>query len=109
MRPKTIDTERKTLRCTIRLTHAESAELGHQAAMAGLSASAYVRRCVFRGRSPIIAQTDLKMISELRRIGGLLKLFFLETGGVQADKTALLLGDLRAAILRVGRKEGGEK
>jgi hypothetical protein len=105
MRPKIIDTERKTSRYTIRLKPNESAELEHQAEMAGLSASEFVRRCVFRDRSSIIAKTDIKMISELRRIGGLLKHFFLETGGAHADKTATLLDDLRAAILRVGARE----
>jgi hypothetical protein len=107
MRPKTIDTERKTSRYTIRLKSDESAELERQARIAGLSASEFVRRCVFSGRSSIIAKIDMKMISELRQIGGLLKLSFRETGGIYADKTALLLDDLRAAILRVGRKGDG--
>ena len=105
MRPKIIDAERKTLRYTIRLKPDESTELEHQAEMAGLSASEFVSRCVFNGRNSIIAKTDIKMISELRRIGGLLKHFFLETGGAHADKTAILLDDLRAAILRVGSSE----
>jgi hypothetical protein len=107
MRPKTTDTERKTSRYTIRLKPGESAELERQAEIAGLSASEFVRRCVFSGRNSIIAKTDMKMISELRRIGGLLKLSFHETGGVHAGKTALLLDDLRMAIFKMGRKEGG--
>ena len=49
----------------------------------------------------------MKMISELRRIGGLVKLSFGETGGIYSGKTAAILDELRSAIIRVGRKEGG--
>jgi hypothetical protein len=47
----------------------------------------------------------LKTISELRRIGGLLKLSFKETCGVHGDKTSAILDELREAIIRIGRKE----
>ena len=44
-------------------------------------------------------------MSELRRIGGLLKLSFKETNGVYGYTTAAILDELRGAIIRIGRKE----
>lgn len=59
-------------RRTVRLTEYEELRLKDQAAIAGLSVSAYMRR-LFAGSGPIIAQADLLMIRELRCMGGLLK------------------------------------
>lgn len=70
---------------SVRLTEGEKTYVVRQAAMAGLSASAYLRRKIFGGR-PLIARTDAVMIQELRRIGGLLKHNFetLRQGGARA-------------------------
>ena len=46
--------------------------LKEQAAVAGLSVSEYMRQ-LFYGSSPILAHTDMRMIRELCRQGGLLK------------------------------------
>lgn len=59
-------------RRTVRLTDYEELRLQDQAAIAGLSMSAYMRR-LFANSGPVIAQTDLLAIRELRRMGGLLK------------------------------------
>jgi hypothetical protein len=59
-------------RRTIRLNDYEELRLKEQAAVAGLSVSAYMRRR-FSNSGPILAQTDLRMIRELLRLGGLLK------------------------------------
>lgn len=60
---------------TIRITNAEKLRLSNQAHLAGLSLSEYLRRNFFGGK-PLVAHTDLKIIMELRRIGGLLKFNF---------------------------------
>ena len=60
---------------TIRVFPEEKKRLAAQAAIAGLSVSEYLRRRFFGGR-PIIAKTDLAVVSELRRLGGLLKSHF---------------------------------
>lgn len=57
---------------TLRVTVEEKTRLTEQAEIAGLSLSEYMRRRFFGGR-PLVAYTDLNTISELRRIGGLLK------------------------------------
>lgn len=55
-----------------RVTPEEKNRLAEQAEIAGLSLSEYMRRRHFGGR-PIVSQTDMIMVGELRRIGGLLK------------------------------------
>ena len=57
---------------TFRATPQEKNRLAERAYLAGLSMSEYLRRREFGGR-PLVAQTDLVMVRELRRIGGLLK------------------------------------
>jgi hypothetical protein len=78
-------------------------ELSGQADICGLSVSELVRRRSLHRR--VVSAADLKMLSELRRIGGLLKLSFRETNGVYGDTTAAILGELREAIIRIGKKE----
>jgi hypothetical protein len=92
-------------RLTVRFRPEEMAELSGQADMCGLSVSELVRRRSLHRR--VVPAADLKMISELRRIGGLMKLSFSETGGIYSGKTAAILDELRSAIIRVGNEEGG--
>ena len=55
----------------MRLTPKEKIRQDERANITGLSASEYMRRRIFDGT--IVAYTDLKIIGELRRIGGLPK------------------------------------
>lgn len=57
---------------TIRVTHEEKLRFINQAELAGLSVSEYIRRNYFGGK-PLVAFTDIKLLAELRRIGGLMK------------------------------------
>jgi hypothetical protein len=96
--------DKKEKRMTVRFKPDEMEELVSQADVCGLNVSELVRRRSLHRR--VVPATDLKMISELRRIGGLIKLSFSETGGVYSGKTAAILDELRSAIIRVGRREG---
>ena len=58
-------------RVDFRLTREEREEIQEQAEASGLSVSEYVRRRALGRR--VDSVTDVKMISELRRQGGLLK------------------------------------
>ncbi len=58
-----------------RVTRAEKLQLRNQAELAGLSLSEFLRRN-FLGGKPLVAHTDLKILMELRRVGGLLKYNF---------------------------------
>jgi hypothetical protein len=104
-RPRLKDSEKKMKRLTVRFRPEEMAELSGQADMCGLSVSELVRRRSLHRH--VVPAADLKMISELRRIGGLVKLSFSETSGIYSGKTAAILDELRSAIIRVGNKEGG--
>jgi hypothetical protein len=97
------ETAKKEKRLTVRFKPDEMEELATQADACGLSVSELVRRRSLNRR--VVPAADLKVISELRRIGGLLKLSFKETNGAYGDTTAAVLDELRNAIIRVGAKE----
>ena len=105
-RPKMNDTQKKDKRLTVRFLTDELEELSNQAEISGLSISGLIRKKVLGKR--ITAATDLKMLSELRRLGGLLKHFFNESSGVYQKKTYAILNELHAAAVRIGRKCEGE-
>lgn len=69
-----------------RLTDKEYADLKEQADVAALSVSEYIRRMVFARR--VVSKLDLRVLAELRRLGGLLKLVHNETKGAYSQKTA---------------------
>jgi hypothetical protein len=96
------DTEKKAERLTVRFRPGELNGLSEQADMSGLSLSELIRRRALK--LPVVHITDLKTLSELRRIGGLIKLVHNETNGLYRQKTAALLDELHAAAVRVGRK-----
>lgn len=100
-RPRLNETERKGRRLTVRFRVREMEELAEQASLCGLSVSELIRRRSLHRR--IVPATDLKVISELRRLGGLIKLLFRETNGLYGHMTAPLLDELHAAVIRVGR------
>ena len=66
---------------TLRVSPEEKQRVAEQAALAGLSMSAYMRKMVMGGR-PIVAAADEAMLRELRRVGGLLKHHFVAAQGV---------------------------
>ena len=104
-RPRLNEAQRKEKRLTVRFRPEEMTELSGQADMCGLSVSELVRRRSLNKR--IVPMTDLKILSELRRIGGLLKFSFTETNGIYRGKTNEVLEELRDAIVRIGRKDEG--
>jgi hypothetical protein len=84
-----------------RLTAAEKQRLREEAALAGLSVGALVRRRAF-GRT-VIAQADLTMIGELRRLGGLMKLVHNQSGGAYSGETYEALQQIKGAITRLAK------
>lgn len=75
-----------TERVTLRLAADEKDRLKSDADLAGLSVSEIVRRHYF-GR-PIIANADLVMVREMRRMGGLMKHLHNESGGAYSMQTS---------------------
>lgn len=101
-RPKTNEAARKDIRLTARFTRMEAKELLSQSELCGMSISEFIRKNVL-GKQ-IVPVTDLKMLSELRQIGGLLKHFFNKTGGLYQQKTYTILTELHAAAIRIGQR-----
>jgi len=99
-KPKTQERERLTAACKVRMTEAEKARLEEEAEIAGVTVSELLRRRFF-GR-PIVAKGDMAILRELRRVGGLLKHIYLETGGKDAAATSAAWAELQAAARRVG-------
>ena len=80
----------------VRLTASEKVSLKEDADLAGLSMSELVRRRYFG--KPIVANADVVMLKELRRIGGLLKHIHTESNGIYSKDTAEVLVALKAYI-----------
>jgi hypothetical protein len=106
-RPKLSEPEKKAERLTVRFRPGELGELLEQAEMSGLSLSELIRRRALKLR--VVPATDLKTLSELRRIGGLIKHLFNETNGLYRQKTRELLNELHAAAVRIGRRQEGQE
>ena len=101
-RPKLNASEKKNERLTVRFRPEEQKQLSAEADTSGLCVSELVRRRALRMR--VVPITDLKMISELRRIGGLIKHMFNETNGLYQHKTSVLLDELHSTIVCIGRQ-----
>jgi hypothetical protein len=96
-----------TERLDVRVAPGEKAEVRAIAKAAGLAVSELVRLRVL-GR-PVVGRTDATTIRELRRLGGLLKMVHLDSGGAYSEQTGEALGELRAAIGRVAGEEPGRR
>lgn len=83
-------------RIDIRVTMEERQEIQKQAEASGLSVSEYVRRRIL-GRQ-VSSVMDVRMLSELRRQGGLLKRFFTESNGMCSENTAVALDKMNKLI-----------
>ena len=91
-----------TARLDVRVAPGEKEQLAVIARDAGLAVAELVRLRAL-GR-PVVSRTDATTIRELRRLGGLLKMVHVESGGAYRDQTAELLTVLRAAV---GKLAGG--
>ena len=85
----------------VRLTAAEKLRLKEDADIASVSMSELVRRRYF-GR-PLLANADVVMLKELRRLGGLLKHIHNESQGAYSADTARALGALTNYIQQLSR------
>lgn len=90
---------------TLRLPADEKERIQSDADLAGLSMSEIVRRHYF-GR-PIIANVDLVMIKELRRLGGLMKHVHTESGGAYSEQTSHAIDEIvnYIDVLSIARKK----
>ena len=80
----------------IRVTPKELSQIQEQAEVSGLSISEYIRRRVYGRYVP--SRIEKKMLSELRRQGGLLKYIFNESHGMYSEKMAAALDNINSFI-----------
>jgi len=92
-----------TARLDVRVAPGEKEQLAVIARDAGLAVADLVRLRAL-GR-PVVSRTDATTVRELRRIGGLLKMVHVESGGAYRQQTAELLTMLRSAV---GKLAGGQ-
>ena len=93
-----------TERLDVRVAPGEKAQLRAIADAAGIVVAELVRRRAL-GR-PVVSRTDATTIRELRRLGGLLKIVHVESGGAYSRETAAALDALHAAIRRLASGNG---
>jgi len=85
----------------IRVTPQERERINEQAEISGLTISEYARRRICGSSIP--SRIEKKMISELRRQGGLLKYIFNESHGMYSEKLADTLDSIYSFIRNLER------
>ncbi|AWK15698.1 plasmid mobilization protein MobA [Candidatus Fukatsuia symbiotica] len=83
----------------IRCYPEEKKQIQEKAEVAGLSVGEFLRRCALSRR--IIPRTDVKLIVELSKLGGLQKHLFNEGKGVHSQAYSEILVALKKAILKI--------
>jgi hypothetical protein len=95
---------KKQHRITVRFDNSEYAKINSEAKTVGITVSKYVREKIKRGcvRVNPYAKVDAAGINKLSKLGGLLKTVHIESGKAYSEKTAAILDDIQAAILKFG-------
>ena len=83
----------------IHVATTERAAVLEQARACGLTVSSYCRSLIL-GRV-VTSRTDLTVVNELRRLGGLAKAMHMASGGTHSEETAAAWRAVTAAIKRV--------
>ena len=94
--------ENLTENINVRLTSKERSQLSEQAEIAGLTVSEYVRRRICGVSVP--SKIEKRMLSELRRQGGLLKFIFNESHGMYSEKVDDTLTSINSFIQNLERQ-----
>ena len=84
----------REIRIALRVSEEEAQEMKEQAEASRLTISEYARRKILGKR--VVPQSDMNMLAELRRLGGLLKHIHNETRGTYSERTANAIRDLGA-------------
>jgi hypothetical protein len=91
----------RNIRLGLRVSEEEQLEISTQAEVCRLTVSEYIRRKVLGKR--VVAQADLAVLAELRRLGGLLKHIHLETRGTYSELTVDTIRALEAYARKLER------
>jgi hypothetical protein len=88
--------EQRRIKTTVRLTEAEREHIASEADACGISVSSFIRQISLGKR--VAAKTDLRVLAELRRLGGLMKHLHNETKGAYSALTSDCLKEIAAYI-----------
>lgn len=96
MKQRKTEIELKTEIVKVRFSKADKVRIKEEARIAGLTSAELIRRRS-AGES-VLALSDLTLLAELRRQGGLLKKIHLDSGGIYSDLTAAAINEIRLFI-----------
>jgi hypothetical protein len=97
--------ELRTIKITVRLTETERDFLASEGDICGLPLSSLMRSRGLGKR--VAAKSDLRVLAELRRMGGLLKHLHNETKGTYSPLTSDCLKEIAAYIRTMNAKLNG--
>ena len=86
----------------LRLTTEEYANVKSLAELYGVTMTTLLKNSV--SNKKMIAKTDTLMLNELRRVGGLAKKIFNESGGAHSSETSKILLEVSQTIKKIGAK-----
>jgi len=92
---------RMSVAVRVRMTPEDEAAIREKAEAAGVTMSAFLRAAALGRKAP--SRIDLQIVNELRRLGGLQKHLFTQSGGQGGAEHGALLDEIRDAIRRIGR------
>ena len=86
----------------LRLTNEEYANIKSLAELYGVTMTTLLKNSVINKK--MIVKTDTLMLNELRRVGGLAKKIFNDSGGAYGSETSKILLEVAQKIKRIGVK-----
>jgi succinyl-CoA synthetase beta subunit len=102
-RPKKSKESKLEFYISVRLDETEKSKVAAEAKKAGITVSAYARAKLLKGYVHIneYAKVDTVTINQLSKLGGLMKHFHKESGGLYSQKTASVLDDMKTITLTI--------
>ena len=94
--------DKRAIKISLRTTEKEHKQLTDEADLCGLSVSSFLRQRALGKR--VSAKTDLRVLAELRRIGGLLKHIHNETKGAYSAKTAEAIREITRYVQQMNEE-----
>jgi hypothetical protein len=94
--------EQRIVKTTVRFTEAEHGYISSEADACGIAISPFIRQRALGKR--ITPKTDLRVLAELRRLGGLLKHVHNETKGAYSSLTSDCLKEIAAYVRSMSRE-----
>jgi hypothetical protein len=99
-RPKQKKELKRSHKITFMMNESEYNQAYSEASELGITLSTYIRAKTLSGyiRVPKYAKVNADLVGQLSKMGGLIKTFYNETGGLHKEKTGVILDKLIALI-----------